>query len=103
MMQADIIAVAHCLFAAASFWPTSGSSGALAKWNSSAHTANTSNGRLPSRTRSPCGSRLSSCSCRSAPRARSWSIAAAGIESVASVASTAHTGTSRNTARCENR
>ncbi len=34
MMQADIIAVAHSLWASASFWPTSGSSGALAKWNS---------------------------------------------------------------------
>ncbi len=34
MMQADIIAVAHSLWAKASFWPTSGNNGALAKWNS---------------------------------------------------------------------
>jgi hypothetical protein len=34
IMQADIIAVAHSLWADANFWPTSGSSGALAKWNS---------------------------------------------------------------------
>ena len=31
IMQADIIAVAHSRWAKASFWPTSGKSGALAK------------------------------------------------------------------------
>ncbi len=50
MMQDDIMAVAHLGSAWASFWPTSGSSGALAKWNSMAQSANTTSGRQRSRT-----------------------------------------------------
>jgi len=45
MMQTDIIAVANSLWARASFCPTSGSNGALAKWNSIAQHAYTSRGR----------------------------------------------------------
>jgi len=39
MIQDDIMAVPHAGCASASFWPTSGSSGAFAKWNSIAHPA----------------------------------------------------------------
>jgi hypothetical protein len=39
MMQDDIIAVAHSPCASASFCPTSGNSGAFAKWNSMAQPA----------------------------------------------------------------
>ena len=39
MMQDDIIAVAHSSCASESFCPTSGNSGAFAKWNSMAQPA----------------------------------------------------------------
>ena len=45
MMHEDISAVPSSLFARASFWPTSGSSGALAKWNNMALKEKTIRGR----------------------------------------------------------
>ena len=44
-MQADIMAVASFGYAAASFCPTSGSNGALAKWNSMTHRPKMTSGR----------------------------------------------------------
>ena len=49
MMQADIIAVASFGNAAASFCPTSGKSGALAKWNNMTHRPKITSGRVSNR------------------------------------------------------
>src|SRR4029077_5193231 len=48
-MQADIMAVASLGYAAASFCPTSGSSAALARWNSMTHRPKMTSGRVLNR------------------------------------------------------
>jgi hypothetical protein len=49
-IQADIMEVPKFLSWSASFWPTSGSIAALAKWKSTAHAAKTKSGRHISKT-----------------------------------------------------
>ena len=80
-MQADVIAVARLGWAAASFWPTSGSNGALAKWNSMTPPPKITSGRRCTERSEPAGPRRISAGSRS--RARSWSMAAAGIDRTA--------------------
>jgi hypothetical protein len=57
MMHDDMIAVAKAGRAGASFCPTSGSSGGLAKWNGIVHPACTSGGRHATGIESPDGAR----------------------------------------------
>src|SRR5260370_29174147 len=97
-MHAEIRAVSAPLFARASFCPTSGSIGALAKWKSATHTANTKRGLQVISTLQPDG-----CSCapgvlRTRPRARAWSIARAGIDSTAEAVRIEKIGTRKNAA-----
>ena len=55
-MQNDIIAVASDGFSDASFWPTNGNRGALAKWNSMTQVAKITSGRHFKSVHAPEGS-----------------------------------------------
>jgi hypothetical protein len=70
-MHADIRLVLELRSWSASFWPTSGSMAALAKWNRTAQAAKISNGRQVIRTLKPDGCSRSTFASPSNPRARS--------------------------------
>ena len=98
-MHTDISVVPSSLFARNSFWPTRGSISALAKWKITAQIANTRSGLLVARILRPDGLSGSSGPVLSLkPRARSWSMASAGMESVANTLATAMAAMSQNTA-----
>ena len=99
-MAADSSAVAAAGCARASLWPSRGSRGASAKWNSARPAASTGSGPRRSRTPHPAGGPGRARS-PSSPRARSWSIARAGIDSTAAAVAAANSGDRWNTARCE--
>ena len=75
-MQIAISEVPSSLLTSASFWPTSGSMAALAKWNSTAQAAKISSGRLCSSTREARGLLVASLPSRRrrgrAPRRCRW-------------------------------
>jgi len=70
-MQADISEAPAFRSWSASFWPTSGSIAALARWNRTAHAAKIKSGRQVSNTWNPEGWIAFSPAPSSRPRARS--------------------------------